>query len=492
MRNSLLEKIDALPPLPKSVVELEEFRKSIDKEPLDLLNIIEQDPLIITTLLKVANSAMFGFRHAVESPSRAINLLGVNFTISIALGSIVQGLIKSNLDSYKVSTDDFMFTSNLASNLVNSWVGHISPELKEELLLPAFLQETGKFIISELVRENGKVKEFHQQLKLLSEKLQTQKSHYDQQAFLVYQLISQLDTPVLIFNQKQQLTLGNEAFYYLFKQPWQMFRHATADLLGLHYSDSHWQFTEQSKQKRWQIRHSEFIDDGETHQLLVFIDIEPALRESQLNAWQQIIRVLGHEIRNSLTPVSSMAETLADKASNERDRMVLGVITERCLHLQSFVNRYSSISQQLQINCQWLSIEHVIKSVSGLFSDVNITLNASVDNFWADGEFFEQIFINLFKNAKEAGADQVSVNLVLQEQYYIIDIVDNGHGFNNLNNLFVPLYSTKPQGQGIGLSFCRNIIEQHHGVMELHNNSDNGLEQQGVSIMIILPKPTET
>jgi nitrogen fixation/metabolism regulation signal transduction histidine kinase len=338
----------------------------------------------------------------------------------------------------------------------------------------------------------GKVKEFHQQLKLLSEKLQTQKSHYDQQAFLVYQLISQLDTPILIFNKKQQLTLGNEAFYYLFKQPWQMFRHATADLLGLHYSENTWQFIEQAKQKRWQIRHSEFIDDGETHQLLVFIDIEPALRESQLNAWQQIIRVLGHEIRNSLTPVSSMAETLADKANNERDKMVLGVITERCLHLQSFVNRYSSISQQLQINCQWLSIKHVINSISGLFSDIKITLNASVDNFWADGEFFEQIFINLFKNAKEAGASEVTVNLALQEQYYIIDIVDNGHGFNNLNNLFVPLYSTKPQGQGIGLSFCRNIIEQHHGVMELHNNSDNGLGQQGVSIMIILPKPIDT
>ena len=161
MNNSLIEKIDSLPPLPKSVIELEEFRKSLDKEPLDLLKIIEQDPLIITTLLKVANSAMFGFRHAVESPSRAINLLGVNFTISIALGSIVQDVIKSNLDSYKVSTDDFMFVSNLASNLVNSWVGAISFDLKEELLLPAFLQETGKFIISELINESGKVSQFH-------------------------------------------------------------------------------------------------------------------------------------------------------------------------------------------------------------------------------------------------------------------------------------------------------------------------------------------
>jgi nitrogen fixation/metabolism regulation signal transduction histidine kinase len=341
---------------------------------------------------------------------------------------------------------------------------------------------------------HGKVKEFHQQLKALSEKLQSQKSHYDQHAFLVYQLISQLDTPVLVFNEKQQLTLGNEAFYHLFKQPWQMYRHATADLLGLHYGSDGWQFIEQAKQKRWQIRHSEFVDDGENHQLLVFIDIEPALRESQLNAWQQIIRVLSHEIRNSLTPVSSMAETLADKATNERDKMVLGVITERCLHLQSFVNRYSSISQQIQIHCQWLTIKHVIKSVSGLFTGVNIAITnmeTSVDEFWADGEFIEQIFINLFKNSQEAGASEITVNLALQEQFYVIEITDNGHGFSNLNNLFVPLYSTKPQGQGIGLSFCRNIIEQHHGVMELHNNDENNSAQQGVTVMIVLPKPSK-
>jgi len=335
----------------------------------------------------------------------------------------------------------------------------------------------------------GKVREFHQQLKQLSEKLQMQKSHFDQQAFLVYQLISQLDTPVLVFNGKQELTLGNETFSHLFKQPWQMFRDATAELLGLHYNDGHWQFIDQAKQNRWQIRHSEFLDNGENHQLLVFIDIEPALRESQLNAWQQIIRVLGHEIRNSLTPVSSMAETLADKASNERDKMILGVITERCLHLQSFVNRYSPISRQLQINSQWLSVHHVIKSSSSLFKGINISVNAGVENFWADGQFIEQIFINLFKNSKEAGANEITVNLALQDQYYIIEVVDNGHGFSNMNNLFVPLYSTKPQGQGIGLSFCRNIIEQHQGVMELHNNNDNDSSQQGVTVMMILPKP---
>lgn len=166
MKRLIIEKIDALPPLPKSVLELEEFRKMSNKEPLDLLKIIEKDPLIITTVLRVANSAMFGFVSKVETPGRAISLLGVNFTISIALGSVIQNLLQTNLKAYAVSTEDFMFSSNLSSILVNTWVSKISFDLKEDLLLPAFLQETGKFVISEAISHNEQVEDFLNQLEI--------------------------------------------------------------------------------------------------------------------------------------------------------------------------------------------------------------------------------------------------------------------------------------------------------------------------------------
>lgn len=166
MKELIVDKIDSLPPLPNSVLELEEFRKMADKEPLDLLKIIEKDPLIITTVLRVANSAMFGFVSQVETPSRAISLLGVNFTISIALGTVIQDLIKSNLEAYGVGTDDFLFSANLASNIVNTWVSKISFDLKEDLLLPAFLQETGKFVIAEVIAETDKKEEFLNQLEV--------------------------------------------------------------------------------------------------------------------------------------------------------------------------------------------------------------------------------------------------------------------------------------------------------------------------------------
>ena len=96
--NNILEKIESLQPLQKPIIDIEEFRKRQNKEASDLLEIIEKDALIISTLLKISNSAMFGFRSKVETPGRAINLLGINFTISIAIGGTVQNLLMTNLE----------------------------------------------------------------------------------------------------------------------------------------------------------------------------------------------------------------------------------------------------------------------------------------------------------------------------------------------------------------------------------------------------------
>jgi len=326
----------------------------------------------------------------------------------------------------------------------------------------------------------GKVKEFHQQLNQLSDHLQNQKSSYDQHIFLVYQLIGQLESPVMVFNQKQLLSFANDAFSQIYNRPWQVYRQSSPEHLGLKFDGHSWHY--QADNNKWQIKHSQFIDNGESHQLLVFIDIESALRENQLQAWQQIIRVLSHEIRNSLTPVSSMAETLADKCVIERDKKILEVITDRCLHLQSFVDRYSTLSQQIELSWHKISIDDLCQSLSKLFNNFPISFDYAIKHIWADVTFFEQVLINLIKNAIEADASNLQINFSEHQQHFIIEVVDDGHGFANLENLFVPLYSTKSDGQGIGLSFCRNVIEQHQGVIELHNN-----EEKGVTIMIILP-----
>jgi two-component system nitrogen regulation sensor histidine kinase NtrY len=328
---------------------------------------------------------------------------------------------------------------------------------------------------------HGQVALFHQQLKELSIHLSNQKSRYDQHAFLVYQLIDQLNTPILVFNQKNQLSYGNGAFTRLYDQPWQMFRHASPKLLGLERQNHHWKFKD--KTSTWQISQSEFIDDGETHQLLVFTNIELAMRASQQTAWHQIIRVMGHEIRNSLTPVSSLAEGLAVRAQNDRDKNALALISERCHHLQDFVSRYASLSQQFNLNPTQVNVTSLCERLSGLFNSNILTYQQSTDWIWADHPFLEQVLINLMKNSLEANATSLVLSITEKHQKTQIKITDNGHGFANLDNLFVPLFTTKTQGQGIGLSFCRNIIEQHNGTIKLENRKD----AQGVLIEICLP-----
>lgn len=330
--------------------------------------------------------------------------------------------------------------------------------------------------------KEGVTAQFHNELTMLSEQMQTHKSQYDQHALLLYQLIDQLDTPMLVFNQKQKLTYANAAFSTLFGQPWQMYRLASPKLLGLIHTDKGWHLP--SKDQQWHVSQSEFIDAGERHQLLVFTNIDSAIRASQLNAWQQIIRVMGHEIRNSLTPVSSLAESLASKSGSAREKQALAVISERCHHLQDFVNRYSSLSQTLNLDLQQINIAMFVERLKGLFSQYHLTISYKSQWLWADPTFIEQVFINLLKNAFEADATKVEIKIAEKNQYFLIKIVDNGHGLANTGNLFVPLFTTKQQGQGIGLTFCRNIIEQHGGNIKIINNSP---PQNGMTVSISLP-----
>jgi len=330
----------------------------------------------------------------------------------------------------------------------------------------------------------GIVGKFCRQLRDFSEHLSIKKLRYDQHVFLVYQLIDQLDTPILVFNQKNQLTYANSAFSILYDQPWQRYRQASPKLLGLIKQENGWQLqhTNQQKNQQWQISQSTFIDAGVAHQLLVFTNIESALRTSQFKAWQQIISVMSHEIRNSLTPVSTIAESLSVRTELARDKEALLLISERCDHLQDFLNRYTSLSQQINLNYQKIPVALLANRLKGLFTNIELEVAVTAELIWADKSILEQVLINLIKNAHEAGAHNVVLDFSEDNSKTTIKVIDDGHGFANLENLFVPLFSTKQDGQGIGLSFCRNIIEQHQGSITLDNN-----RIQGVTVAIILP-----
>ena len=164
MLENILEKIESLPPLPQTIEEIERFRKKKEKEIEELTLIIEKDALVITTLLKVSNSSLFGFRSKVETVGRVISLLGINFTIYVTISETINSLLATELTPYNIKSEDFIKASTASSNLVNLWVGKIDNEIKDEILLASILQETGKFILSELIISRGLLEEFTQKI----------------------------------------------------------------------------------------------------------------------------------------------------------------------------------------------------------------------------------------------------------------------------------------------------------------------------------------
>ncbi len=323
------------------------------------------------------------------------------------------------------------------------------------------------------VFQKGIAAQLQLQLQQLSEQLQQRKSYFDEQQFLLYRLIDQLNTPILVFDHKQQLSYANNEFSQLFGRPWQSMRHATAESLGLS-ALPHWNFVNKEKAKQWQIRQSRFLDQGQRHQLLVFINIQAALRETQLQAWQQLIRVLSHEIRNSLTPVLSLSEHLQQKLPPGRDQDALALIRERSQHLQDFVSRYAELNKELRIQHQQINAGQLFHSLQLLFQQCQLQACGTELVFKSDQMLLQQVLINLIKNAIEAGspAGTVQLNFIQKNHNLEIQLLDQGSGLSNQQDLFVPFYSTKPQGQGIGLALCRQIIEQLGGELNLTNRTD--------------------
>lgn len=162
--DDLLRRVESLPPLPRTIILIEEYRRKSEKEISELHDIISKDALIVTNLLKIANSAMFGFRSKVETPLRAISLLGINFTISVAISASSQKLLVTTLSPYGLTNDNFMNSSNIASVLASLWLGKIDESIKDEIILPALLIDIGKYIIADMILNEQKEKEFKAQI----------------------------------------------------------------------------------------------------------------------------------------------------------------------------------------------------------------------------------------------------------------------------------------------------------------------------------------
>ncbi|WP_440055519.1 sensor histidine kinase [Pseudoalteromonas sp. T1lg65] len=338
--------------------------------------------------------------------------------------------------------------------------------------------------------KDGILHELQQQLDGLNIQLQSHKSERDHQAITVLRLIEQLPSPIAVFDEHLGLAHGNEAFSNWIGKPWQTRRLAKAEKFGLTLTEGRWQFNDTSLQAEWQIKHSKLKIANENAHLVVLTDVHAVVSQAQREAWQKMIRVLSHEIHNSLSPIKSLAQSLKEMPTTDEfeddAQQALEVIVQRSDSLMTFVNRYASVATQHHINLQPLRANALLPPIVQLF-EPQCSLQLKNDFMLrVDQALIEQVLVNLIKNAIEASPKGAQIILCgyQDEQYTVLEVLDQGHGIKNKDNLFVPFYTTKPRGKGIGLSLSRQIVEQHGGKLTLENRS----QQQGAVAKITLPR----
>ena len=343
----------------------------------------------------------------------------------------------------------------------------------------------------------GVFKTLSDEINLLAEDLRVRKLQYDQQAVLVLNLIEQLATPIAVFDQEGRLYHANDAFSIWCGHQRQQTKLLSASALGLVFHPSkgsdiaapEWRIKDTTTAAHWQLRHSGFSMSGASYHLVILTNIEKVVIETERLAWQKMTRVLSHEINNSLSPIKSLAQSLVDvfsqKSVDKGSIEALEIIVARSNNLMQFVNRYASLNQQYDINLEPLALAPVLEKVIALFESVVEIENCAVE-IEADAILLEQVLINVIKNAIEASPAQEPVKVSAKQMGQKISILveDCGSGIANPENLFVPFYTTKDNGRGIGLALSRNMIEQQGGRLTLQNK---GIEA-GAQAVITLPR----
>jgi two-component system nitrogen regulation sensor histidine kinase NtrY len=312
---------------------------------------------------------------------------------------------------------------------------------------------------------------------------------------LLRTVMVEIDVAVFTFDGAQTLRLVNRAGERLLAQPAeQLLGHTAADL-GLRAclqgtSPRIEDVAFPGGSGRWEVRRTTFRQDGRPHQLLVLADVSRPLRDEERQAWQRLIRVIGHEINNSLAPIKSIAGSLesmlsrvpgSDPIGSDPEMIAdmkrgLAVIAARSDSLSRFTTAYARLAKLPAPRIDSVNVLALIRRIAGVETRLPIRIHDAPDvNIRADRDQLEQLLINLVHNASDAALQTgggVTVGWKREGRSFELWVDDEGAGLTNASNIFVPFFTTKPGGSGIGLVLSRQIAEAHGGSLTLENRSD--------------------
>ena len=350
------------------------------------------------------------------------------------------------------------------------------------------------------VKTEDALGEVMQQVNAMSATLRAQRLGALEATTLLRKVMEEIDVAVFAFDSERRLRLVNRAGERLLSEPAERLLGQSAELLGLNpYLEGEPQRTVPRAfpggTARWGISRSLFREGGRPHQLLVVTDLTRPLREEELQAWQRLVRVLGHELNNSLAPIKSIAGSLDSilirqpRPEDWEDdmRRGLAVIATRSDALSRFMSAYARLAKLPHPTLAAVGVGELVRRVVGLETRLSPELIAGPElTIQADADQLEQLLINVIRNAADASLETgggVRVGWDRQDSRLSVWVRDEGPGLPNTSNLFVPFFTTKPTGSGIGLVLCRQIAEAHGGTLTLQNAPDG----PGCEARLILP-----
>jgi nitrogen fixation/metabolism regulation signal transduction histidine kinase len=302
--------------------------------------------------------------------------------------------------------------------------------------------------------------------------------------------MAEIDVAVFAFDDGDSLVLINRAGERMLGRPAERAFGLTADQLGLapFLGGEAPRVVEAmlpGASGRWEIRRGTFRQHSRPHRLLVVTDLSRALREEERLAWQRLVRVLSHEINNSLAPIKSLAGSLVDLLARtpppvDRDQDLesgLRVIEGRSEALSRFMAAYARLARLPAPRRGPVEVAPWIRRVASLESRLAVRIEPGPDlTIEADGDQLDQLLINLVKNAADAVAEcrgSVRITWARAGSHLEVRVLDDGPGLAGTTNLFVPFFTTKPHGSGIGLALSRQIAEAHGGTLSVANRANS-------------------
>jgi PAS domain S-box-containing protein len=319
----------------------------------------------------------------------------------------------------------------------------------------------------------------------LGSTLQRQRTEAVESAALLTHVMEEIGVAVFAFDPTNQLLLVNRAGEGLMGKSSDELIGCPASTLGFdeYLTGEPRRLIDRpfgGKRGRYEVRRTVFYRDGRPHHLVVLADLSQALREQEQAAWQRIVRVLSHEINNSLTPIKSIAHSLrriVDRASGfqRSDEVLQGLslIEERSGALGRFLRSYAQLARLPKPNPKQVKVPELIARIADLEKRLPVAVHPSPDvKLVADSDQIEQLLINVVRNAVDASLEtggKVSIGWKRLGDWFELNVEDEGKGLPDTSNLFVPFFTTKPSGSGIGLALSRQIAEAHGGTISLEN-----------------------